>query len=370
MAQTTTLTARRHGAALDRARQWARPWRMAAAFLLGLVGLELSVRALDASRGYSWNARTSWYWLFQQDPALGYRGRPGMTAWTPSERVEHGPDGFRDPRSLAELATLGERRLVICVGDGNTYGLTAGAADRTYPAALERRLRTLSGDERWVVFNAGVPGYTSHEVLDLLKLRLLKLRPELVLSMSLVNDFEHVALFLDDALDYNAYALRMAPWAATRLHDWLLRSALVGRLAQRWRERQPDDLGGRYPMTAYGETTPRGAKLYLDNVALTAELCARSGSRLMWVDQPVHYSACSYGDDKIASIDALRVELRRLCGERGVPMLEAHAGFDWEGLTLSGDLLLGSNETLLGAAGYERLAERLAPQILKAIGES
>lgn len=362
MAQSTTLVAGGRGWTLVRARAWLRPWRLLAALLLLLAGIEIGVRALDASRGYSWNARTSWYWLFEQDPALGYRGRPGASAATPLERVEHGPDGFRDHRSLAQLGS--DARLVICVGDGNTYGLTAGSEALTYPAVLERRLRTLSGDRRWVVFNAGVPGYTTHEILELLKLRLLKLRPQVVLAMSLVSDFEHVTLYLDDALDYDAYALRMAPWAATPLHDLLMRSALVGRLAQRWRASRPDDLGGRYPMTAYGEATPRGTQLYLDNVALTAALCARSGSRLMWVDQPVHYSTCSYGETKIASIEALRGGLRRLCAERGVPVLEAHTSFDWEGLTLSGDLLLGSNETLLGARGFERLAERLAPQIL------
>lgn len=362
MVQSTTLVAGGRGIGFALVRAWLRPGRLAAVLLLLLAGSEGAVRALDASRGYSWNARTSWYWLFEQDPALGYRGRPWAAAATPLERVEHGPDGFRDHRPLSQLGR-GER-LVICVGDGNTYGLTAGSEALAYPAALERKLRTLSGDARWVVFNAGVPGYTTHEILELLKLRLLRLRPQLVVAMSLATDFEHVTLYLDESLDYDAYALRMAPWAATPVHDLLMRSALVGRLAQRWRARAPDDLGGRYPMTAYGEATPRGTKLYLDNVALTADLCARSGARLMWVDQPVHYSTCSYGESKIASIDALRGGLRRLCAERGVPVLEAHDGFDWEGLTLSGDLLLGSNETLLGAPGYERLAERLAPQIL------
>ena len=370
MAEATTLPAAAQDTPGVRARALrplVRPWLLMLLGLSVVVGLELYVRALDASRGYSWNARTAWYWLFEQDPALGYRGRPGASAWIPGERVEHGPDGFRERRALAALPPRDERRLVLCVGDANTYGLTAGSAERSYPAVLERELRALSGDARWTVVNAGVPGYTSHEVLELLKLRLLKLEPEVVVAMSLATDFEHVALYLDDALDYNAYALRMAPWAATRASDLLMRSALVGRLAQRWRERHPDDLGGRHPLTAYGETTPRGRRWFLDNVDLTAALAARAGARLMWVDQPIHYSTCSYGDTKIASVEALRVDLRGVCRERGVPVLEAHAGFDWEGLTLAGDLLLGSNETLLGALGYERLARRLAPQILSSL---
>lgn len=372
MAETSSLpaaAASAPGARVRGLRLLARPWFLAALGLAALLGLELWVRALDAARGYSWNARTAWYWLFEQDPALGYRGRPGASAWIPGDRVEHGPDGFRERRGLAGLPAPGERRLVLCIGDANTYGLTAGSGERSYPAVLERELRALSGDPRWIVINAGVPGYTSHELLELLKLRLLKLNPEVVLAMSLATDFEQVVLYLDDALDYNAYPLRMAPWAATRANDLLLRSALVGRLAQRWRERHPDDLGGRHPLTAYGETTPRGRGWFLDNVDLTAALVARAGARLMWVDQPIHYSTCSYGETKIASVEALRADLRGVCREHGVPVLEAHAGFDWDGLTLAGDLLLGSNETLLGALGYERLAKRLAPQILKAVSE-
>jgi lysophospholipase L1-like esterase len=369
MAEARTLSGAVSGApARTRLRRVvARPGLLLVLALLALLGLELYVRALDAARGYSWNARTAWYWLFEQDPALGYRGRPGASAWIPGDRVEHGPDGFREPRALSGLPPRDERRLVLCVGDANTYGLTAGSGDRSYPAVLERELRALSGDPRWIVINAGVPGYTSHELLELLKLRLLKLEPEVVLAMSLATDFERVALYLDDALDYNAYALRMAPWSTTRASDALMRSALIGRLAQRWRERHPDDMGGRHPLTAYGEATPRGRRWFLDNVDLTAVLVARAGARLMWVDQPIHYSTCSYGDGMIASVDGLRAELRDVCRSRGAPVLEAHAGFDWDGLTLAGDLLLGSDETVLGAAGYERLARRLAPQILKAL---
>jgi hypothetical protein len=103
--------------------------------------------------------------------------------------------------------------------------------------------------------------------------------------MGLRNDHEQVTIYLDDSLDYVFYPLRMAPLAANRVNDAFMSSALVGRAAQRWRDRYVDDLGGRYPMRAYGEATPRGSKLYFDNVALMAELCRRSDARLMLVDQ-------------------------------------------------------------------------------------
>jgi hypothetical protein len=220
-----------------------------------------------------------------------------------------------------------------------------------------------------VVYNAGLPGYTSHEVLELVKLRLLRLRPEAIVFMGLRSDHEQVAIYLDDALDYDRYPLRMAPLAPNRLTDLLMSSALVGRAAQRWRDRYGDDLGGRWPRTAYGEATPRGAKLFFDNVALLAELCRRSGVKLMVADQPFHYSACNYGPNLIASVDGMRAELRRMTLAAGAGFLEAHDRFDWDGIEVRGDLLFSSNESVMGPEGYARLAEVLAPQVLAAAGE-
>jgi hypothetical protein len=360
---------------LARARVLLRPPVIAAAVLLALAAGELAVRVVDARRGYSPHARTAWYWLFERDPFLGYRGRPGAEAWIDppglplnADRIRHNADGFRDARSFATLPPPERRRLVFCIGDANTYGLTAGGEDRTYPAALERELRARSGDDRWTVYNAGLPGYTSHEMLELVKLRLLRLRPEAIVFMGLRNDHEQVTIYLDDALDYGQYPLRMAPLASNRVTDLLMSSALFGRAAQRWRDRYGDDLGGRWPRTAYGEATPRGAKLFFDNVALLAELCRRSGVKLMVADQPIHYSACNYGPNLIASADGMRGELRRMTREAGASFLEAHDGFDWTGVEVRGDLLFSSNESVLGPEGYARLAAVLAPQVLAAAG--
>lgn len=360
---------------IARARVLLRPPVIAAALLLAFAAGEIAVRAVDARRGYSPHARTAWYWLFERDPFLGYRGRPGAEVWLDppglplnADRIRHNEDGFRDARSFATLPPPERRRLVFCVGDANTYGLTAGDERRTYPAALEKALRARSGDDRFVVYNAGLPGYTSHEILELVKLRLLRLQPEAIVFMGLRNDHEQVTIYLDDSLDYVFYPLRMAPLAANRVTDALMSSALVGRGAQRWRERYADDIGGRWPMRAYGEATPRGAKLFFDNVALLAELCRRSGVKLMVADQPIHYSACSYGPTLIASVERMRAELRKTAAGAGASVLEAHDVFDWTGIEVRGDMLFSSNESVMGAEGYARLAEVLAPQVLAAAG--
>src|SRR5436190_14781893 len=155
MSDTTLPADRMAGGAVARAASWRpvrwRPWMLAAAAALTLVAAEAAVRMRDAARGYAPNARAAWYWLFEQDPFLGYRGRPNASTWFEppgqpllGDRIQHNADGFRDARTFADLRRLEGRKLVVCVGDADTYGLTAGGADRTYPAALERALRRIS----------------------------------------------------------------------------------------------------------------------------------------------------------------------------------------------------------------------------------
>jgi CheY-like chemotaxis protein len=255
-----------------------------------LLALEGGIRVYDLARGRSVRARASWYWLYEQDPHLGFRGRAGARLTTPGDVVRHDAEGFRDDRDLATVAT-GDRRLVICVGESSTYGISAGTNEDTYPARLEAGLRASSGDPRWVVFNAGMPGYTSYEVLNLIRLRLLRARPEAIVAMSLRNDHEFIARSLDDAQDYDFYPLRVAQLSASFPNECLMRSSLYSLLVTRMRARFIDDLGGRQPARTYSEPTPRGLKMYRDDIAETAALCARSGVRLFYVDQPVDVRA-------------------------------------------------------------------------------
>ena len=134
----------------------------------------------------------------ERDAFLGYRGKPNSRqSMGPDEEIVHSADGFRDRRSLEEIGRMRSRHLVICIGESSTYGLGAGDTSGTYPAQLEGALRRLSNDNRWVVFNAGMPGYTSHEALVLTNLRLAKLRPTVVIAMNMRNDYVFAGHYLD-----------------------------------------------------------------------------------------------------------------------------------------------------------------------------
>jgi len=326
-------------------------------FAVALTMCEIGIRIFDFSRGRSANARAHWYWLYEQDPYMGHRGRAHAHAGTGIDVIQHDAEGFRDDRDMAEIARIKDKKLVICVGESSTYGIAAGSNRETYPAVLEGELRALSGDERWVVFNAGMPGYTSHEILDLINLRLLKLHPDIIVSMNLANDHDFIARYLDDREDYNFFPLRLAHRSTTLTNEILMRSSLFALVASRLRFVLSDDLGGTVPATHYDHATERGAKLYLDDLAMTELLTSRSGVQLMMVDQPIDYR--QHSSTEVASFEAMRAALAGFCRSNRCPLLNAHSVLDWNGLQIHQDVHLG-------LLGYERLAKLLAPQILHA----
>lgn len=342
----------------------ARPrskWSFLLLAVAGFLLAEAGVRTVDARRGFSPHGRTAWFWLYEADPRLGFRGRPHATLATPTQRIRHNAEGFRDDRDLARLPGAKDRRLVVCVGDAGTYGLGAGSNAQTYPAVLEQELRALSGDDRFVVLNAGLPNDTSTEIATLLEDRLLPLAPEIVVAMSFKEDFEHLDLSPRERAAFRFYPLRIAGVWASGLPRLLMTSSLLARLADKTRPVLVDDFGVRRPVPARESAGAQGTRLYLENVGRMADRCRGAGAILLMVDQPVHYSMCAYSDAKVEGAEQLRKALHDLCRERGVPVLSAHTTLDWKGLALGED-------NLLGTVGYARLAKLLAPQILAQAG--
>ena len=322
-----------------------------------LLSCEIGIRVFDFARGRSSNARAFWYWLYEQDPYMGHRGRAHARASTGIDDIEHNAEGFRDDRDMAELERIKDRKLVICVGESSTYGIGAGSNRQTYPAVLEGELRALSGDQRWVVLNAGMPGYTSHEILEVINLRLMKLHPDIIVSMNLANDHDFIARYLDGRQDYNFFPIRLAQRSSTAGNEILMRSSLFALVASKIRVFESDDLGGSMPATVYDHATQRGVELYLDDLAMTELLASRRGAQLMMVDQPIDYR--QHSSSEVASFEAMRAELAAFCRTSRCPLLEAHTALDWTGLQPQDDVHLGS-------LGYARLAKLLAPQILDA----
>lgn len=116
------------------------------------------------------------------DPQLGHVLNPALDH---SYRINS--RGFRGPE-VAEPKPLGEARIVT-VGDSITFGWELSEEETTYPGQLQVLMGGHGpGGKAIRVVNAGVPRYTSEQVLRLLRERVLDMEPDLVVLCVGWND--------------------------------------------------------------------------------------------------------------------------------------------------------------------------------------
>lgn len=220
-------------------------WLPSALFLLFLltlvVGLEFAARVIISTgddpvlkrvvADYRRLAAEGADWIrFVPDPELSYRLRPGFTL--PAARgtglTRHNSEGFRESEDFSPKSP-GTLR-IACFGASTTYGVSVEANEETYPAQLEVQLNgplKPTGWDRVEVFNLGVGGYTSREILGTLKRMLPALDPDVVLIQNAINDV--IPRFYPDyQLDYSHFRTDFAPLEVTplrrlayRSHAWL-----------------------------------------------------------------------------------------------------------------------------------------------------
>jgi len=140
---------------------------------IGLAVCEASLRIL----GYKYSGST-----YIADPLLGWSLRPGASAWEADEGVawsEINSHGFRDrertvnkPRGVYRVAVL---------GDSGTEARQVDM-DKTYTALTEKELnrRRCCGEGEVEVLNFGVPGYGTCQELLLLRERVWKFSPDMI----------------------------------------------------------------------------------------------------------------------------------------------------------------------------------------------
>jgi lysophospholipase L1-like esterase len=328
--------------------------------MLLLVTAEVGLRLYDWGRRTDAHARASWYWGFVQDRFLGYRPRPNLMIVRAggSNRMDTNAQGFRD--ADLPIQSTGQRRLILCLGESSTWGTGSSSRLTTWPHQLHEILN--QKDSRYVVFNAGMPGYGVVENLQLLNLRLLKYRPEAVVYMGFRNDMEFYMRSLDQETDLNLYARRLAPLPASSFNNVLMRSSLIAMAASR--------LGSIITwdkQTAKGEPrqgpqlTARGEETFRDQIALMKDLCDRHGIRLIWVDQPVNYAKRGVGDQE--AIKLARAVLHDEWSKNRIPLLQAAAVYDFQQFPLIDDVHYSDE-------GNRYLASILAPQILAELNQA
>ncbi len=77
---------------------------------------------------------------------------------------------------------------IVALGSSSTQGVGATSASRSYPAQLEAELKRMYQSTSVVVVNAGIGGQTAAQMLSRLEHDVLRLKPQLVIWQTGVND--------------------------------------------------------------------------------------------------------------------------------------------------------------------------------------
>ena len=118
--------------------------------------------------------REWWFGLLTPHRYLGYMLAPNLV----DGNNRHNSLGFRGDEIVLPKPK-GEFR-IVCIGASTTYSLLVPDHHRSYPALLESELKT-RGFKNLTVVNAGVPAWSTYEMLISYLLRIQTLEPDLII---------------------------------------------------------------------------------------------------------------------------------------------------------------------------------------------
>jgi lysophospholipase L1-like esterase len=110
---------------------------------------------------------------------------PDLLKGNPTWEVSLNSEGFRDVEFPEEKPSSVFR--IVCLGDSWTFGWNV-AQNQAYPQTLKALLGREFSEANFEVFNLGVGGYTSLNGLNLLKTRVLDLKPDVAVIGVAMNE--------------------------------------------------------------------------------------------------------------------------------------------------------------------------------------
>jgi peptidoglycan/LPS O-acetylase OafA/YrhL len=272
---------------------------LATACYLPLLGAQVLVRRAAPTSTSGWGERPS----LEPHDHFGWRLIPNKTTRLKWESYDYvvkanalgfpGPDPRTDPAEKA-------RRLLVV---GDAFASAEGVdTDNAFPRLLERRAnKSGSAEPRFEVNNFAITGHGPLQYQAVLSTFVPKLKPEIVLIESYVNDFE-------DALTSNRDFQRdicfqcpdsQALVTALELQD--LRDWLRFRLFERSRRNgvlaEVSTLYSFYSGVPYiersnGDRFRRGARVYQDCLREISKIAAAAGSRVVILQVPAAIQVC------------------------------------------------------------------------------
>lgn len=331
----------------------------AVSILITLLLAEGAMRLLGVGatgRGSSWFAGGNHpRFLFQPDPMSGYTLRSGFRGREIALGGEFDATVAVDAQGLrVQPHTAPPPPKVLTVGDSMTFG--EGVTDgQTYSAVLERALGAR-------VDNAGVPGYSSTQMLGRLRRYLPVLRPGVVvMTLSPLWDRQRCAspfVYKEGYIVGQGYADRLLLLDGnlylreTRLPLLGTATAYAERYSSLMRLAIPALAGAaRGAVRSRQQETPGPADYEptVRNLQAARDLASRSGARFLAV----------LIDDRGEEFRRDRQFLETRLRDLGIPWVAADdllPGADWPRLRYPRD-------THWNAAGHEKVGKALAPRI-------
>ena len=141
------------------------------------------------------------------------------------DHSDHTLDGFRGENERPGPNNQDTFK-IVCMGGSSTYGSRVFKED-SYPCQLGEAL-SRQVQKSIQVINAGVGGYSTPNIISLLALRIVHLKPQVVIFYAGYNDVWNRLLFSGFQPDYS-HALK--PWSKPGL-PWWRHSRLLDRLAE------------------------------------------------------------------------------------------------------------------------------------------
>ncbi len=201
-----------------------------------------------------------------------------------------------------DLARLHDRPVIAVIGDSHTYSIEMANHAYGFPTRLEHALNTDHGEPS-TVLNFGVPGYNTVQELEVLRAKVLRLEPDLIILQYCIND-EHISNYIQPRYPRLNRAIHHSVLATTAWTT-LLYSDFGRKQLLPYAERAPDLLlftpglvgtpMSRDPDPAHGPTHPTRSKEWVparyhefigrDNVERAVrtfgDICRRQGTPVL-----------------------------------------------------------------------------------------
>jgi hypothetical protein len=339
----------------------------AVSILVTLLLAEAALRILGVGatgRGSAWFAGGNHpRFLFQPDPESGYTLRPGFSGREVAPGNEFNVLATIESHGLRDHAhSTPPQPCVLAVGDSMTFG-EGVPVDRTFSAVLERETGVR-------VYNGGVPGYSSRQMLVRLRRLAPALRPALVMmTLSALWDRQRCAapfVYKDGYIVAQSYADRLVLLDGnlylkdTRLPVLGPATAYAKRYSSLMRLALPTFANAVRALRRHGkeENVPSAADYEptVNDLDEARRLAEGMGARFLAV--LIDDRGQDYWRDRIAVEERLRA--------RGISSVAADdllPGADWKKLRYPRD-------SHWNAAGHEAVGKALAVRMTELLGDS